>query len=127
MSLRLSLLAVRRCLQLRDSAAANMTPEMECRAWTAFVELGMKIVAAGLSGESAEGEEWARGLENEVTSPHRYSYLNSDTCIQIGAAIGKGVCFMLILNSSEEFTYVGLTYSFLLPRSILRFTFTSTI
>ena len=66
-SLRLSLLAVRRCLQLRDCAAAGMTPDLECRAWTAFVELGMKIVGAGLSGDGPEGEEWARGLENEVT------------------------------------------------------------
>jgi hypothetical protein len=66
LSLRLSLLAMRRCLQLRSCAAAGMTPDIECRAWTAFVELGMKIVGAGLSGGGAEGEEWARGLENEA-------------------------------------------------------------
>ena len=65
-SLRLSLLAVRRCLQLRDCAAAGMTPDLECRAWTAFVELGMKVVGAGLSGAGPAGEEWAQGLENEV-------------------------------------------------------------
>ncbi|KAF8531321.1 hypothetical protein JB92DRAFT_2691954 [Gautieria morchelliformis] len=75
-SLRLSLLAVRRCLQLRDCAAANMTPEMECRAWTVFVELGMKIVGAGLSAESAEGEEWARGLENELVIAQKHPSLH---------------------------------------------------
>ena len=66
LALRLSLLATRRCLQLRNCAAAGMTPDLECRAWTAFVELGMKVVGAGLSGGDAEGEEWARGLEAEV-------------------------------------------------------------
>ncbi|KAF8589090.1 hypothetical protein K439DRAFT_1333586 [Ramaria rubella] len=73
-SLRLSVVAVRRCIQLKDHAAAGMTPDLECRAWTTFVELGMKIVGAGLSGEGPEGEDWARGLENEI-----------------GAAIGKGL------------------------------------
>jgi len=66
-SLQLSLLAARRCIELRDYSSVGMTPEIECRAWTTFVEIAMKIVGAGLSGDGPEGVPWAQGLENEVS------------------------------------------------------------
>ncbi|KAF8515678.1 hypothetical protein BU17DRAFT_76792 [Hysterangium stoloniferum] len=73
-SLHLSLLAVRRCVQLRDHVSAGMTPELECRAWTAFVELGMKIVGASLSSNDKADGKLARILENEHPSLHHYTH-----------------------------------------------------
>ncbi|KAG7446636.1 uncharacterized protein BT62DRAFT_987040 [Guyanagaster necrorhizus] len=58
-SLCLSLLALRRCLNL-----SNLTPEVECRAWTAMVEIGMLVIAGGFSQN--EDHLWAKGIEIEV-------------------------------------------------------------
>ncbi|THV03684.1 hypothetical protein K435DRAFT_851631 [Dendrothele bispora CBS 962.96] len=52
-SLWISLQALRRCLRLPD-----LSPQIECRAWTALAEIGMIIVA----GE----HEWAEGIEAEI-------------------------------------------------------------
>ncbi|KIM82134.1 hypothetical protein PILCRDRAFT_469683 [Piloderma croceum F 1598] len=57
-SLHLSLLALRKCLSF-----TNLTPEEECRAWTALGEVGMRIIGGGF----CDGEDgWARGVEGEV-------------------------------------------------------------
>ncbi|KAK0209314.1 hypothetical protein DFS33DRAFT_1498375, partial [Desarmillaria ectypa] len=58
-SLCLSLLALRRCLSL-----PNLTPEVECRAWTAIVEIGMLVIGGGFSQN--EDHLWAKGIEIEV-------------------------------------------------------------
>ncbi|KAG7451717.1 uncharacterized protein BT62DRAFT_1030831 [Guyanagaster necrorhizus] len=58
-SLCLSLLALRRCLSL-----PNLTPEVECRAWTAMVEIGMLVIDRGFSQNN--DHFWARGIEIEV-------------------------------------------------------------
>lgn len=58
-SLCLSLLALRRCLSLPD-----LSPEIECRAWTALAEIGMCVIAGGFSQN--EEHPWARSIEQEV-------------------------------------------------------------
>ncbi|KAK0450523.1 uncharacterized protein EV420DRAFT_738131 [Desarmillaria tabescens] len=58
-SLCLSLLALRRCLNL-----PNLTPEVECRAWTAMVEVGMLVIAGGFSQN--DDHLWAKAIEIEV-------------------------------------------------------------
>ncbi|KAK0491786.1 hypothetical protein EDD18DRAFT_540287 [Armillaria luteobubalina] len=58
-SLCLSHLALRRCLCL-----PNLTPEVECRAWTAMVEVGMLVIGGGFSQD--DDHMWARGIESEV-------------------------------------------------------------
>ncbi len=55
----LSLLALQRCLNL-----PNLTPEVECRAWTALVEVGMLVIGGGFSQN--DDHLWARGIEIEV-------------------------------------------------------------
>ncbi|KAI6138979.1 hypothetical protein BKA82DRAFT_3004419 [Pisolithus tinctorius] len=59
LSLFLSLKAIRLCLQLPAPA-----PDVECYAWTAFPEVGMRDVRSGFckTGE----HDWTRGLEEEV-------------------------------------------------------------
>jgi hypothetical protein len=58
-SLCLSLLSLRKCLTL------VLNPDVECRAWAAFAEIGMKVVDAGfhLSSEHL----WAKGVDIEVS------------------------------------------------------------
>ncbi|KAK0479523.1 hypothetical protein IW261DRAFT_1564172 [Armillaria novae-zelandiae] len=58
-SLCISLLALRRCLCL-----PNLTPEVECRAWAAMVEVGMLVIGGGFS--QSNDHFWARGIEIEV-------------------------------------------------------------
>ncbi|KAJ8085250.1 hypothetical protein PM082_004044 [Marasmius tenuissimus] len=58
-SLCVSLLAVRRCLR-----TPGLSPEIECRAWTAIAELGMNVLEGGFSHD--EEHIWAHGVENEV-------------------------------------------------------------
>ncbi|KAH8111978.1 hypothetical protein DFH11DRAFT_1512413 [Phellopilus nigrolimitatus] len=55
----LSLAALRKCLAL-----GSLPPDVECRAWTALAEIGMKIVGAGWSQN--KHYPWASGLEIEV-------------------------------------------------------------
>ncbi|KAL0069513.1 hypothetical protein AAF712_003548 [Marasmius tenuissimus] len=58
-SLCISLLAVRRCLR-----TPGLSPEIECRAWTAIAELGMNVLEGGFSHD--EEHIWAHGVESEV-------------------------------------------------------------
>ncbi|KAG7100224.1 hypothetical protein E1B28_001999 [Marasmius oreades] len=58
-SLCISLLALRRCLQM-----PGLSPDIECRAWTAIVEIGMIALEGGFSLD--EDHIWARNLEKEV-------------------------------------------------------------
>ncbi|EGO18936.1 hypothetical protein SERLADRAFT_418607 [Serpula lacrymans var. lacrymans S7.9] len=58
-SLYVSLLSLRRCLALK-----TLNPDVECRAWTALAEVGMKVVAGGFS--QSDDYPWARGTETEV-------------------------------------------------------------
>lgn len=57
-----------------------------------FVEVAMKVVAAGLSSEGPEGQLWARGLEAEVST---LKFTMHILCIyfnfQVRTAITKGV------------------------------------
>ncbi|KAI6024335.1 hypothetical protein EDC04DRAFT_279369 [Pisolithus marmoratus] len=59
LSLFLSLKAVRLCLQL-----PALAPDVECYAWTALAEVGMRVIKSGFckTGEY----EWTIGLEEEV-------------------------------------------------------------
>jgi hypothetical protein len=50
---------MRRCLRIE-----SITADVEVRARTAFVELGMKAVEAGFS--QSEEHPWANGIEEEV-------------------------------------------------------------
>ena len=59
LSYMISLRSLRACL-----AQGSLTPDVECRAWTAYAEIGCKIIGAGWS--TNEAYPWARGLENEV-------------------------------------------------------------
>ncbi|KAK7448874.1 hypothetical protein VKT23_013605 [Stygiomarasmius scandens] len=52
-SLWISLQALRQCLRLPD-----LSPEIECRAWTALAEISMIVIAGK--------HEWAEGIEAEV-------------------------------------------------------------
>ncbi|KAI0041400.1 hypothetical protein FA95DRAFT_1548791 [Auriscalpium vulgare] len=58
-SLYLSTTALRQCLQL-----SALSPEAECRAWTALAEVGMAVIDGGMS-QSPE-HPWASGIEQEV-------------------------------------------------------------
>lgn len=59
LSLQLSLKALRKCLGL-----PGLTPEVECRAWMGFAEVGMNVIGGGLTED--EGCVWAKGIEAEV-------------------------------------------------------------
>lgn len=59
LSLQMSLNALRRCLSL-----PALSPELECRAWTGVVEVGMRIIGGGL--HEKDEHMWARGIEAEV-------------------------------------------------------------
>ncbi|KIN99878.1 hypothetical protein M404DRAFT_29932 [Pisolithus tinctorius Marx 270] len=67
LSLFLSLKSIRLCLQL-----PALAPDVECYAWTALAEVGMRVIRSGFckTGE----HDWTMGLEEEVEK-----------------AIGKGV------------------------------------
>lgn len=59
LSLFLSLNALRQCSQLRALA-----PDIECHAWTALAEVGLRVIESGFS---TSGEhDWANGIEEEV-------------------------------------------------------------
>lgn len=60
-SLRLSLTALQKCIALE-----SLAPDIECRAWIGLAEVGMKVIAGGLSQPS--GPPWAKGVEKEVRS-----------------------------------------------------------
>ncbi|KAI6023416.1 hypothetical protein EDC04DRAFT_2934346, partial [Pisolithus marmoratus] len=59
LSLFLSLKAVRLCLQL-----PALAPDVECYAWTALAEVGMRVIKSGFCKTGAH--EWTIGLEEEV-------------------------------------------------------------
>jgi hypothetical protein len=59
-SLCLSLLSIRKCLSLQ-----SLDPDIECRAWTALVEIGMNVIAGGFS--QSDEHPWAKGIEIEVS------------------------------------------------------------
>jgi len=63
----LSLVAIRKCLTLNA-----LNPDLECRAWSAMAEVGMRVIGGGFSAST--DHMWATGVENEVEK-----------------AIGKGV------------------------------------
>ncbi|KAF4573650.1 hypothetical protein EYR36_008168 [Pleurotus pulmonarius] len=58
-SLYLALIAFRKCLQL-----PTLTADIECRAWTGLVEVGMRVIGGGFSSVKELG--WAQGIEAEV-------------------------------------------------------------
>ena len=60
-SLRLSVVALRRCLLTRA-----LPPEIECRAWTNLAQVGLQVIGSGLSTSSHERHAWARNIEAEV-------------------------------------------------------------
>lgn len=66
-SLHLSLVALRKCLTLKA-----LTPDLECRAWSALAEVGFRVVGGGFS--TSADHMWANGVDTEVEK-----------------AIGKGV------------------------------------
>ena len=59
-SLALSLSALRRCISI-----SGLPPDMECRACSAFAELGLKV----LYSKTIQNEvnSWAHGIEDEVS------------------------------------------------------------
>ncbi|KAL4068831.1 hypothetical protein V8B97DRAFT_1872534 [Scleroderma yunnanense] len=59
LSLFLSVKALRQCLRL-----PALSPDVECHAWFAFAEVGLRAIESGFS---TSGEhDWANGLEEEV-------------------------------------------------------------
>ena len=59
-SLALSLRAINKCL-----AYDNLDSDVECRAWTAFAELALKVISGGFHSDPDE-HPWAKGIEAEV-------------------------------------------------------------
>lgn len=65
-SLRLSVLALRRCLLMKA-----LSPEIECRAWTTLAQVGLQVIGSRLSGSPHKCHAWARNIEAEVqTTTH---------------------------------------------------------
>lgn len=60
-SLRLSVVALRKCLLVRA-----LSPEIECRAWTTLAQIGVQVIGSHLSASSHERHMWARNIEAEV-------------------------------------------------------------
>lgn len=60
-SLRLSVVALRRCLLIRA-----LSPEIECRAWTTLAQVGLQVIGSQLSTSSHDCHGWARNIEAEV-------------------------------------------------------------
>lgn len=60
-SLRLSIVALRRCLHMRA-----LSPEIECRAWTTLAQVGLQVIGSRLSASSHGCHAWARNIEAEV-------------------------------------------------------------
>ncbi|KAI0066715.1 hypothetical protein BV25DRAFT_1849368 [Artomyces pyxidatus] len=58
-SIHLSIQSLRKCLSLN-----SLSPEVECRAWTALAEIGMVVIDGGMS-QNIECP-WAHGIEQEV-------------------------------------------------------------
>jgi hypothetical protein len=60
-SLRLSVVALRRCLHMRA-----LSPEIECRAWTTLAQVGLQVIGSRLSVSPHGRHAWARNIEAEV-------------------------------------------------------------
>ncbi|KAF9651557.1 hypothetical protein BDM02DRAFT_3090718 [Thelephora ganbajun] len=60
-SLRLSVVALRKCVLMRA-----LSPEIECRAWTTLAQVGLQVIDSRLSASSHERHAWARNMEAEV-------------------------------------------------------------
>lgn len=65
-SLRLSVVALRRCLLMRA-----LSPEVECRAWTTLAQVGLQVIGSRLSASPHERHAWARNTEAEVRTIKR--------------------------------------------------------
>jgi len=65
-SLRLSVVALRRCLLMRA-----LSPEVECRAWTTLAQVGLQVIGSRLSASPHERHAWARNIEAEVRTIKR--------------------------------------------------------
>lgn len=85
LSLFLSLNALRQCLQIEALA-----PDIECHAWTAFAEVGLRAIESGFS---TSGEhDWANKLEEEVSAFIVLLWPMSTNLVnKVDKAIGKGV------------------------------------
>lgn len=85
LSLFLSLNALRQCLQLK-----TLAPDIECHAWTAFAEVGLRVIESGFS---TSGEhDWANKLEEEVSAFVVLLWPTSTNLVnKVDKAIGKGV------------------------------------
>lgn len=64
-SLCMSLLALRRCLEI-----PGLSPDVECRALTSLAEIGMTVIDGGFN--TLKEHVWAHGIETEV-SRHIFS------------------------------------------------------
>ena len=69
-SLRLSVVALRKCIHMRA-----LPPEIECRAWTTLAQVGLQVIGSQLSASSHERHAWARNIEAEVRTIHVHSDL----------------------------------------------------
>ena len=65
-SLRLSVVALRRCLLMKA-----LSPEMECRAWTTLAQVGLQVIGSRLSASPHERHAWARNIDAEVRTTKR--------------------------------------------------------
>ena len=43
-----------------------LSPEIECRAWTALAQVGLQVIGDRLSASTDERHAWARNIEAEV-------------------------------------------------------------
>jgi hypothetical protein len=68
-SLRTSVMALRRCLGLK-----NLSSDEECQACLGLAEFGMKVVVAGLHVKQGSEWKWAQGIDMEVCSESQLTY-----------------------------------------------------
>ena len=55
-----------------------LSPEIECRAWTTLVQVGLQVISSRLSVSSHERHAWARNIEAEVRTIKRLLRPSSD-------------------------------------------------
>lgn len=64
----LSLRSIKKLLSSAHSPSSsdlNLNPDVECRAWVSWAEIGMCVIDGGWY-EVEECKEWARGIVGEV-------------------------------------------------------------
>jgi len=85
-SLCLSLLSLRKCLTL------VLNPDVECRAWTAFAEIGMTVIGGGF--HTSTEHPWAKGIDIEVC--YIFDFISSVHRIARGSEYSDNVVALFV-------------------------------